>query len=59
MAGKHIVYIVSHIHKSLAFEWIASGLKNDYKLTFILLNDSVSSLENFLVYQNMEVKRIS
>ena len=59
MKKKHVVYIISHVHKSLAFEWIASGLKNDYKLTFILLNDSVSSLENFLVHQNMEVKRIS
>ena len=59
MAGKHIVYIVSHIHKSLAFEWIASGLKNDYKLTFILLNTSSSSLEDFLIQEKVNVKRIT
>lgn len=59
MRQKHIVYIVSQIHKSLAFEWIASGLKNDYKLTFILLNATSSSLEDFLIDQSIEVKRFS
>ena len=58
MKPKHVVYIVSRVHKSLAFEWIASGLKNDYTLTFILLNPSSSALEEFLIKKNIEVKRI-
>lgn len=58
MARKHIVYIISNIHKSLAFEWIASGLKNDYRLTFILLNPSSSYLEDFLINEKIEVKHI-
>ncbi len=59
MRQKHIVYVVSQVHKSLAFEWIASGLKNDYKLAFILLNTSSSSLEEFLIESSIEVKRFS
>ncbi len=59
MKQKHIVYIVSQVHKSLAFEWIASGLKSNYKLTFILLNATSSSLEDFLIGQSIEVKRFS
>lgn len=58
MKQKHIVYIVSNIHKSLAFEWIASGLKDYCKLTFILLNPSSSYLEDFLKHEGVEVKRI-
>lgn len=56
---KHVVYIVSHVHKSLAFEWVASGLKNNYKLSFILLNASSSTLEDFLTNQPVYVKRIA
>lgn len=59
MAQRHLVYIISHIEKSLAFEWIACGLKHDYKLTFLLLNDAPSSLEEFLRTHQVEVKRIS
>ncbi len=55
---KKIVYIISNINKSLAFEWIASGLKNDYTLTFIFLNSTTSVLEEFLIENNIEVKRI-
>ncbi len=59
MVQKHVVYIISHVHKSLAFEWIAEGLKSNYKLTFILLNASPSALEDFLIHHQVEVKRIS
>lgn len=59
MKQKHIVYIVSQIHKSLAFEWITLGLKNDYRLTFILLNATSSSLEDYLIDQSIEFKRFS
>ena len=55
---KKIAYIISTIDKSLAFEWIALGLKSDYVLTFILLNPATSVLEEFLIRNNVEVKRI-
>ena len=55
---KKIVYIVSHVHKSLAFEWIAKGLQNHYELSFILLNPTESALETFLLMQKIPVRRI-
>jgi glycosyltransferase involved in cell wall biosynthesis len=55
---QRVVYIVSEIHKSLAFEWVATALKDRYKLTFILLNPSHSPLERFLVQNEIEVKTI-
>ena len=58
MAQKHVVHIISQVYKSLAFEWIAMGLKNDFKLTFILLNSSSSALEEFLIHHQFEVRRI-
>jgi glycosyltransferase involved in cell wall biosynthesis len=59
MKRKEVIYIISRVHKSLAFEWIVAGLKNDYKLTFILLNTTSSSLEDFLFAQSVEVKRFA
>jgi len=56
---KKIIYVVSLVHKSLAFEWIASALKNDYKLSFILLNSSNSALEEYLKLNQVEVTRIN
>lgn len=58
MAQRNLVYILSHVHKSLGFEWVTMGLMRDYHLTFILLNESTSSLEDFLVKQGVEVKRV-
>ncbi len=55
----HIVYVISEIHKSLAFEWIAIALKDEYRLTFILLNPSSSPFEDFLISHNIEVYRIT
>lgn len=44
-----LVYIVSGVNRSLAFEWIASNLKRDqYALTFILIGKEGSVLETFL-----------
>jgi glycosyltransferase involved in cell wall biosynthesis len=57
--AKHVMYIISHVHKSLAFEWIAQGLKNKYRLTFVLLNPDKSPLEQFLIENNVAVKRIN
>lgn len=55
---KKIVYIVSNINKALSFEWIASEIKSNYQLCFILLNPSMSILEGFLIRNKVEVKRI-
>ncbi|HPQ08426.1 MAG TPA: glycosyltransferase family 4 protein [Bacteroidia bacterium] len=55
-----ITYIISNINKSLAFEWIAQCLdKNKYQLQFILLNNSETELEKFLLKNNLYVKRIN
>ncbi len=54
-----IVYIISHIDKSLEFEWVAQQLDTDcFKLHFILLNPGDSALEQFLKEQDIPVKRI-
>lgn len=59
LSTKKVVYIVSQVHKSLAFEWIAEGLKKKYDLTFILLNAQGSPLEDFLLAKGVEVRRIN
>lgn len=59
MSHPPIVYILSHIYKALAFEWIATGLPADQKLAFVLLNASGSPLEDFLRQQGVEVRRIN
>lgn len=44
-----VIYLISNINKSLAFEWIASNLPSDrIRLSFILFNPGPSELENFL-----------
>lgn len=59
MASKRkIFYIISHIHKSLGFEWAAMGLKDSFDLTFILLNEGNSLLEEFLIEKGIRVVRI-
>jgi glycosyltransferase involved in cell wall biosynthesis len=55
---KKIVHIISNIHKSLAFEWLSVGLQSNYQIYFVLLNPSSSALEDFLVLNNVKVKRI-
>lgn len=55
---QHIVYVISHVQMSLAFEWIAMNLCKKYRLTFILLNPSSSSLETFLNQNQIDVKRL-
>ena len=59
MSTTKICYVISHIDKAMAFEWIAKSLKTKFQLTFILLNPSSSNLEDFLVQQGLEVKRIT
>lgn len=55
---KRIYYVVSHIHKSLAFEWISVRLKDHYDITFVLLNTANSALEDFLRENNIRVIRL-
>ncbi|MBS1952129.1 MAG: hypothetical protein OJF59_000926 [Cytophagales bacterium] len=56
---KKIIYIISHVHKSLAFEWTAVALKKYYDITFILLNPQHTSLEGFLIENEINVYRIN
>jgi glycosyltransferase involved in cell wall biosynthesis len=55
-----IVYIISDINKSLAFEWIAKYFQEkNQKLHYILINPESSSLEQFFLQQNIPVTRIT
>jgi glycosyltransferase involved in cell wall biosynthesis len=56
---KRVYFIVSNIHKSLAFEWLAVGLNADCDLTFILLNATSTPLEQFLLLHKIKVKRVT
>ncbi len=58
MTRRHIVYVVSLLEKSLAFEWVLSRLSADYQVTVILLNPAGSSLESFLLDKGIRVIRI-
>ncbi|MBL7848368.1 MAG: glycosyltransferase family 4 protein [Cyclobacteriaceae bacterium] len=56
---KHLVYVISHVEKSLAFEWVVSRLAREYRLTVILLNPSSSAFESFLTTKGISVMRIA
>ena len=57
---KNIAYIVSFVNKSISFEWIVDSLnKNKFNLTFILLNNRDSSLEQFLLERKIDVYRVN
>lgn len=58
MTRRHIVYVVSLLEKSLAFEWVLSRLVADYRVTVILLNPAGSSFESFLIDKGIRVIRI-
>ena len=54
-----VVYIISGINKSFAFEWIAEQLdKDQFNLSFILLNQHTSLLEKYLIENNFNVYNI-
>lgn len=59
MPTKRLVYIVSDVHKSIAFEWIASRLAKDYDLTFVLLNPGPTPLETFLKGHGIKCTRFA
>jgi glycosyltransferase involved in cell wall biosynthesis len=55
-----VVYIISNINKSLAFEWIAEELDGKrFSLAFILLNPADSALEQKLRELKIETHRIT
>jgi glycosyltransferase involved in cell wall biosynthesis len=59
MQNKKVFYVVSLVHKSLAFEWIATSLRKSSDLTFILLNPDDSEFQQFLFAKNVRVIRIN
>lgn len=58
MKKLQLIYIVSHVQKSIAFESTALALKPYYNLTFLLLNPGTSDLQKFLTDHNIPVKQI-
>jgi glycosyltransferase involved in cell wall biosynthesis len=55
-----VAYIISHVDKALAFEWVATYLNQEkVELTFILLNDKESHLEDFLNSEGIKVFRVN
>ncbi len=55
-----VAYIISFVHKSIAFEWIAASLDSSrFELHFILLNDRNTPLEDHLRAQEIAVHRIA
>ncbi|MBX2895601.1 MAG: glycosyltransferase family 4 protein [Cyclobacteriaceae bacterium] len=58
MKKMRMVYIVSNVQKSVAFETTALALKPKYALTFLLLNPAGSELQDFLEQNDIPVKHI-
>lgn len=59
MSAKKIVYIISDIQRSLAFEWIADYTnKNEFSISFLILNPGTSKLEDFLRDNRYDVTHI-
>ncbi|MBK9282899.1 MAG: glycosyltransferase family 4 protein [Sphingobacteriaceae bacterium] len=57
---KKVTYIISDIQKAIAFEWIAQEInKNKIELSFILINNSNSPLEEFLQHHNIKTIRVA
>lgn len=56
----NVGFVISNIHKSLAFEWIAENIDaKKYTLHFFLLNNADSYLEHWLRQRNYYVCRIN
>lgn len=50
-----ITYILSGVQKALAFEWLCEGLRNDFNLSFILINGAGGELSRFLEARGVPV----
>jgi glycosyltransferase involved in cell wall biosynthesis len=56
---KSITYIISNINKAITFEWISQTLdRNKYDLSFILLNNKNTFIEDYLKNNSIWVRRI-
>lgn len=56
---KKVTYILSHINKAITFEWIVNKVNPEkVDLSFILLNDQDSHLEQFLIEHKVTYKRV-
>lgn len=57
---KNITYIISFVNKSASFEWIVENIdRSKFCLSFILLNNKNSQLEDFLRKNNIQTFRIN
>lgn len=55
-----VTYVISHINKSVAFEWIAELIdKEKIELNFVLLNNGNTELEKYLLNHGFLVKKIN
>jgi glycosyltransferase involved in cell wall biosynthesis len=58
MLKKKVLYIISDVEKSLAFEWIAERISDDFQLTFLLLGQQGTTLSKELRARNVDVYEI-
>ncbi|MFZ6012197.1 MAG: glycosyltransferase family 4 protein [Bacteroidota bacterium] len=60
MQKKKVVYIVSHLDKALAFEWLNDHLdKHKFELSFIMIGDRSTHLARFLQERKTPVTEIT
>jgi glycosyltransferase involved in cell wall biosynthesis len=56
---KKIVYIISDIQRSIAFEWVAEHIdKSRFEISFLILNPGTSDLQEFLQNNKYKVRHI-
>jgi glycosyltransferase involved in cell wall biosynthesis len=59
MVGKlKLCIVISNINKALPFEWNALALKDDYDLSYILLNSGKTYFEEFLITHSIKCTRV-
>ena len=57
---KRITYVISDIDRAIAFEWICEQIdKTKFELSFVLLNDSDSYFEEYLIKSQINYVRIN
>ncbi|HRI26707.1 MAG TPA: glycosyltransferase family 4 protein [Chitinophagales bacterium] len=59
MEKKKVCYIISHINKSLGFEWTAASLQDEFELHFVLLGEKNTALAQFLTAHNITCHTIT
>lgn len=53
MSRRRLVYIVSDVKKSLAFEWLVDNLNGEYDLSFLLVGESPGELGEYIKGRNV------